>query len=439
MTRTVVVGGGLSGLVAGLALARRGESVRVLEASPRAGGAVRTESADGFLLELGPNTVRPTRELWGLVSELGLADSALFAPARLPRFIDFEGHLHALAPGPGTLATTRLLSARGKLRLLREPLVARGSDPEESVSAFFARRLGREIAERLVAPFVSGIWAGDAGELSVAAAFPSLAAWEREHGSLLRGALASRRRPRPSPPLPRGLLSFREGLETLPRAIAGRLGASLSVGTAVTGLTRAPTGWRVQTAAGPVDADSVVIATSAPAAARLLEPVDPDAARALGEILYPPLAVIHLTYPASAFTQPLTGFGHLVVPAPGRRILGAVWSSCLFPGRAPEGRLLLTAFAGGARDPEAAGLPDADLLEIASRELARSLGASGRPRLLRVTRHARAIPQYAPGHTARLATLAETERRLPGLHFLGNYRGGISVGDVVRNALAPFS
>ncbi len=437
MTHTVVVGGGLSGLVAGLALARRGESVRVLEESPRAGGAVRTASADGFLLELGPNTVRPTPELWGLVRELGLAQSALFAPPRLPRFIDFGGRLHALAPGPGTLLTTRLLTVRGKLRLLREPFVRRGSDAEETVTSFFARRLGGEVAERLVAPFVSGIWAGNAAELSAAAAFPALAAWEREHGSLLRGSLASRRRSRPAEPLPKGLFSFRDGLETLPRAIVGRLGPRLSLGVPVKRITRAGLGWHLETGAGPLDADRLVIATSAPAAAQLLAPVDPDAARALGEIPSPPLAVLHLAYAASAFSAPLSGFGHLVVPQPGRRILGAVWSSCLFPGRAPEGQVLLTAFAGGARDPEAAGLPDAELLDVATRELAQSLGASGSPRLVHVTRHARAIPQYTRGHAGRLEMLAHAQRRLPGIHFLGNYRGGISVGDVVRNALAP--
>ncbi|HTO77727.1 MAG TPA: protoporphyrinogen oxidase [Thermoanaerobaculia bacterium] len=439
MTQTVVVGAGLSGLVAGLALARRGDNVRVLEASPRAGGAVRTESADGFLLELGPNTVRPNPELWGLVRELGLAESALFAPSRLPRFIDSGGRLHALAPGPGTLLTTRLLSARGKLRLLREPFVPRGSDAEETVTSFFTRRLGGEVAERLVAPFVSGIWAGDAGELSAAAAFPALAAWERERGSLLRGGLASRRRSRPAEPLPKRLLSFPDGLESLPRALVARLGSSLSLGVPVTRIARGATGWRLETGAGSLEADVVVIATSAPAASQLLAPVDPDAARALGDIPSPPLTVLHLAYPASAFPAPLSGFGHLVVPEPGRRILGAVWSSCLFPGRAPEGQVLLTAFTGGARDPSAAGFADTELLGVATRELAQSLGASGIPRLLRVTRHARAIPQYTRGHAGRVQALAHAERRLAGIHFLGNYRGGISIGDVVRNALAPLS
>ncbi|HYB53289.1 MAG TPA: protoporphyrinogen oxidase, partial [Thermoanaerobaculia bacterium] len=242
---TIVVGGGLSGLVRAHVLARRSEEVYVLEASGRAGGVVRTEKADGYLLELGPNTVRPTPEIWGLVEELGLAGSALLADPRLPRFVELEGKLHRLAPGPQTLLLTRLLSPLGKLRLLAEPFVRSGTEPRESVRAFFARRLGWQVADRLVAPFVSGIWAGDADRLSAASVFPVLKRWEIEHGSLLRGALS--RRPRhegSSRPVPRGLLSFSEGLETLPRALADRLGPRLRTESPVRTLKPDGKGWR---------------------------------------------------------------------------------------------------------------------------------------------------------------------------------------------------
>ncbi len=437
MSRTVVVGGGLSGLVRGYDLARQDEDVRVLEASDRPGGVVASEAAHGYLLELGPNTVRPTPEIWELVEELGLTGSALLADHRLPRYVELGGRLHPLVPGPWTLFSTKLLSARGKLRLLGEPLVRRGHDPRETVRDFFARRLGVEAADRLIAPFVSGIWAGDAKRLSAAAAFPLLAKWEREHGSLLRGAFASRSR-RPAVPraAPKGLLSFREGLETLPRALARGLGSRLERQASVRSLRFETGRWRLETEHGSFEAERVVVATPAAEAARLLENLDPDAARALGGIPHPPLAVLHLAWPPGAFTEPLNGFGHLVVPAPGRRILGAVWSSALFPGRAPEGETLVTAFAGGARDPEAAGLSDGALLEIAARELSSSLGAGAAPRLVRITRHAHALPQYDLEHVARMKTIEAAETRWPGLTLLGNYRGGISVGDVVRNALA---
>lgn len=440
MSRTVIIGGGISGLVRGHALVSRGEEVTVLEASDRPGGVARTERADGFLMELGPNTVRPTPQLWGLVQRLGLSESALLADPRLPRYIEFEGTLHALAPGPRTLLQTRLLSVRAKLRLLREPFVPAGRDPRESVHDFFARRLGPEVAQRLAAPFVSGIWAGDATRLSAAASFPVLVRWEREHGSLLRGAFASRpRRPKGEPPKakpPRGLLSFREGIETFPRALGARLGSRLQTGVSVRAIAPAGQRWRVETERGPLDADRVVVATTAAEAARLLEPLDPEAARGLAAISQPPLAVLHLSWPSAAFSKPLGGFGHLVVPAPGHRLLGAVWSSCLFANRSPEGQTLLTVFAGGARDPEAAALPDASLIDLAGRELGSVLGVREAPRLLRVTRYARAIPQYDLDHESRIRALERVESRLPGLCFIGNYRGGISVGDVVRNALA---
>ena len=440
MTATIIVGGGLSGLVRGHLLAGRGRDVRVLEATDRVGGAARTEKVEGYLLELGPNTVRPTPEIWDLVLELGLKESALLADPRLPRYIEFEGTLHELAPGPQTLVKTRLLSTAGKFRLLREPFVARGSDPQETVHDFFSRRLGPQVAERLVAPFVSGIWAGDAKALSASASFPRLFAWERQHGSLVRGAFASRpRAPQKAAPktrIPKGLLSFREGMETLPRALEARLGSRLKTGCRVNAIRQAARGFRVETDREVLEADEVVVATPAGDAARLLEPLDPEAARALAAIPQPPLAVLHLSWPVEAFPRPLRGFGHLVVPSSGRRVLGAVWSSSLFPSRAPAGQTLLTVFIGGARDPGAAHLPDEALADLAARDLSAVLGVRDAPRIVRVTRYARAIPQYDREHDSRMKALEQAEARSKGLTFIGNYRGGISVGDVVRNAAA---
>jgi len=381
--------------------------------------------------------VRPTPEIWGLVEELGLAGSALLADPRLPRFVELDGKLHRLAPGPQTLLLTRLLSPLGKLRLLAEPFVRSGTEPRESVRAFFARRLGWQVADRLVAPFVSGIWAGDADRLSAASAFPVLKRWEIEHGSLLRGALS--RRPRhegSSRPVPRGLLSFSEGLETLPRALADRLGPRLRTESPVRTLKPDGKGWRIETERETFPAARVVVACPASEAARLLEPLDPSASRALAEVPQPPLAVLHFSWPAAAFRRPLHGFGHLVVPTHDRRVLGAVWSSCLFAGRAPEGRVLVTAFVGGARDSATPSLPDADLAELAGRELAVSLGAGSPASLVRVTRYARALPQYDLDHESRMQAVAHAEARMPGLSLIGNYRGGISVGDVVRHGLA---
>jgi oxygen-dependent protoporphyrinogen oxidase len=351
--------------------------------------------------------------------------------------VDFGGRLHALPASPGALIGTRLLSFAGKLRLLAEPLRRATGPRDETVRDFFARRLGPEVAERLVAPFVSGIFAGDAAALSAEAAFPSLARWDREHGSLLAGAIReARARPKPPPRRRlRGLLSFRDGLTTLPRALARSLGGAFHPSTAVTSVSPAGSAFRVGGSHGEMEAQEVILAAPAAEAATLVRGFAPDAAAALEAIPHPPLAVLHLAVSTAALRRPLVGFGHLVVPDPSRRILGAVWSSSLFPGRAPEGRALLTVFLGGARDPQAVEIADDALLDVAARDLEAEGLLSGRPELVMLTRWARSIPQYTAGHLARIDALARAEAQWPGLRFVGNYRGGISVGDVVKSAL----
>lgn len=439
MSSTFVVGAGMSGLVRARALLARGEDARLFESSDRPGGAVRTERKDGFLLELGPNTVRPTAELWALVEELGLRDEALLADPRLPRYVEWEGRLHALPMSPGGLVSTKLLSARAKLRLLAEPFARHEAGPEESVHSFFARRLGEEVADRFIEPFVGGIFAGSSKSLSIAAAFPTFARWDRDHGSIVRGAIAERKktpRDKSAPRPPRGLLSFRDGLETLPRALASGLGDRLETGTKVENVSPLPEGgWKLATSRGEREADRIVLASPAWEAARLVLPFAPEAAEALSAIPHPFLTVAHLRVAHASLPRPLHGFGHLVVPQKGRRILGAVWSSSLFSGRAPEGHGLVTVFLGGSRDPEAARMTDEELARTAVRDTAAALGAREEPAVVSLTRYSRSIPQYTAGHLARVAVLEETEARFPGLTFIGNYRGGVSVGDVVKGAL----
>ncbi|HEY6929375.1 MAG TPA: protoporphyrinogen oxidase [Thermoanaerobaculia bacterium] len=437
MSRTIVIGAGLSGLVHAYKLARSGRDVLVLEASDRAGGVVRTEKQDGFQLELGPNTVRPTPELWALAGDLGLQAEALLVSSRAPRYIDFGGKLHPLPMSPIALARTRLLSPKGKLRLLAEPFIRTPVPGSDTVRSFFARRLGPQVAERMVEPFVSGIFAGDGTRLSASACFPKLTRWERERGSLLAGALADRFAGRSSAKSPvRGLLSFREGLETLPRAIASALGGRLVRKTPAVKVIRFGNAWTVRTMDEELPASRVVIATPASEAARLAETFAPPAARALASIPLPPLAVLHLAWPIAAFTRIPEGFGHLVVPQTGRRILGAVYTSSLFPDRAPDGQVLMTVFLGGSRDPQAPALSETELVGHALRDLDAALGIRGEPKVVRLTRYTNALPQCDLGHESRLKILADTEQSWPGIAFIGNYRGGMSVGDVVRNALA---
>jgi len=426
---TVVVGGGLSGLVHAHALARAGTDVLVLESAARPGGVVRTIEQDGYLLELGPNTVRPTPALLALARELGIAGEMRFSDPRLPRFVEIGGVLRKIPFG--------VLSPLALLRAAAEPFVRRrGAGPDESAFDFVARRFGPAIAGKLLEPFVSGIYAGDARKLTAADAFPKLVELERKHGSVVGGFLKSRKKgPAPAEPRPKGLMSFRAGLGTLPEALGAALGARFRANVPVERIERSGEGWRIFASDGDVSARRVVVASPAAAAARIVAAAAPAASRALSEMPAPSVCVAHCAWPRGAFARPPAGFGHLIVPRPGEPVLGAVWSSALFSGRAPEGREMLTFFLGGRRNPDAAKLDDAAVLAAVDADARRALGASAPPELLRATRYGAAIPQYEAGHAARIAALAEAEAALPGLRFLGNYRGGISVGDVVENAI----
>lgn len=424
---TIVVGGGLSGLVRARTLAEAGEDVLLLEKGAEPGGVVRTVQQEGFRLELGPNTVRPTETLVALARELGIEGEMVFADPKLPRFIETGGRLRKI-PFPA-------LSPATLIRAAAEPLLPRRRDSgEESAYDFVARRFGTGIARYALEPFVSGIYAGDARLLSAEAAFPKIVAAEREHGSVVRGLIASRRKTKPRAPLPKGLLSFRRGLAELPRALAARLGARFRAGVDVERIERSGGEWRVFAGGETLPADSVVLAGSAGSAARIVANVAPEASRALAGMAAPPLCVAHCAWPADAFARPVSGFGHLLVPTVGESVLGAVWSSALFPDRAPSGTILITYFLGGRRNPDAAARDDSAIAAAVDADARRALGARVPTRLVRTTRYAAAIPQYEAGHLARLEALSAAERDLPGLVFLGNYRGGISVGDVVDNA-----
>jgi protoporphyrinogen/coproporphyrinogen III oxidase len=422
---TLVIGGGLSGLVHAHELSKRGEDVRVLERSGLPGGAVRTIEKDGYLLELGPNTVRPSPKLLELCRELGIEKEILLSDPRLPRFVDRGGRLRRLPfPALGPFAAMR---AGAELFVPRAPW-----REDESAFDWVSRRFGPKMAEQVFEPFVSGIFAGDARRLSMAAAFPKFSAGERDYGGVIQWALQTRgSRPKTGV---RGLLSFRRGLSTFPRALAASLGERFRPGVAVDSIAPSAAGWAAETSAGKFSADRLVLATSAVEAARLCESFAPEAAAALEEIPSPPLCVAHCSWHASAFRRRPRGFGHLCTPFERRRILGAVWSSSIFPDRAPAGRVLMTIFLGGRRSPEWADIEASQLPNLIAAETCEPLGVKELPELVHREVYSRSIPQYEVGHLGRVAKLEAAERAHSGLRFLGNYRGGISVGDVVDNA-----
>lgn len=405
----------------------------MLEATERVGGAIETFADGAWRFELGPNTVLENDESVGrLIRDGGLdGEKIVAAPKAKRRYLYQAGKLVPLPGSPGGLLKTPLFSAGAKLRLLREPWIGRLPEGvEESVAQLVRRRLGAELLDTVVGPFVSGIYAGDPERLSARWAMPKLHALEREHGSLIRGAFARRKAMAGSGG---GMISFRAGLEELPRRLAREIG-DVRTGVAAQRIVPDAGGFRVDTAAGPVEARRIVLAVPADAAARLLDEATSGASRPFAEIPYAAVAVVSLGWRREEVGHPLDGFGFLVPRREGLRLLGCLFPSEIFPGRAPEGHVALAAFAGGRTDPELAGWDEDRIVATLVDELRGPLELRGEPACRLVRRWPRAIPQYELGHGRLVERAREIERSLPGLRLAGNFLGGISVPDCVRNA-----
>lgn len=431
----VVIGAGIGGLSAAYELLRQGVRVLVIEADSRVGGVMRSErTPDGFLLEYGPNTVTSNDPaLRDHFATLGLSATHLVARHEgARRYVLHKGALVPIPLSPPAFLRSPLLSMQAKLRIVAELLLPRSPAHDEHVAAFFTRRLGREPFERLIDPFISGVYAGDPQQLSTRAAFARFWAAEQQTGSMVRGMLMAAGTRRPRQRSRRELFSFRDGLASWPQAIARRLGDDRAWRNArAVGLQQVPEGWEVTVQRpGQIDplwARHVVLAVPAAGAAALVEAHDQEAAAALRAIPYPPVAVVQLGYRRGAVRHPIDGFGMLCPASEGRNVLGTLWPSALFPGRAPEGALLTASFVGGARSPHLAQQSDEALLEMVHAEQQALIGAHEEPILARVARWPEAIPQYNAGHVERIAALESCEERLLGLSFLGNYRDGVSV------------
>jgi oxygen-dependent protoporphyrinogen oxidase len=425
--RVIVVGGGISGLATAYLCAKRGMAVTVYEKG-QPGGKIHSAHEDGFLLEHGPQGfLDSVPESLTLASELGLEPLRANESAK-KRFLYFRGQLQRVPESPPLLLKSRILSLRGKARLAWEPFAKKRTEPDETVMAFATRRLGLEAAERLVAPMVAGIYAGDAERLSIDSALPRVAKLERDHGSLIRAM----RRLKAAGPGPRGTLtSFKGGMGDVIDALLGKLGPAV-VRAHVRSIERDGKIFRVRTDdSGPAPADAVVLATPGYATASLVPNCAP-----LSEIPYAPVDVAFLGYPRDAVPHPLDGFGFLVALGEDLRVLGCLWESSIFPFRAPDGNVLFRLMLGGARDPGVAGLAPPHVLSLAREALEKSVGVRAEPRLSRLVRHPRGIPQYTVGHAARVASATAAEAAWPGLYLTGNALRGVGYNDCVREAYA---
>jgi oxygen-dependent protoporphyrinogen oxidase len=448
-SKVAVIGAGVSGLATAFWLNRAGIDVCVFEREDAPGGTMRTIRDDGWLVETGPNSALETTPLFGeLIEALALGDQHMYAdPASNRRYILRGGALHALPMSPPAFLATRLWTLPAKLRLLKEPFVGRAGH-EESVAEFVSRRLGREFLDYAINPFVAGVYAGNPEELSVRAAFPKLYRLEEVHGGLIRGMImgARERKRRAETAKDRAkMFAFRDGMEVFPAALCRALGDRVVLSARVDSVApadavrgEAPPAFRLRGHQGGREihhtADVVVISTPAHAAAALMGELSPPTAGLLERIVYPPVAEVFLGYRVEQCPRPLDGFGFLVPARERRQILGTIWSSALFPGRAPAGHIALTTFVGGSRQPALLERDDAGLIQLVRDDLQAIMGVRGDPVVTRVARWARAIPQYTMGYQSILEGLERCEQHLPGLFFCGNFRGGIAVGDCLMSA-----
>ena len=428
--KIAVIGGGLSGLTVSHHLVDAGHDVTCFDASDRPGGLIRSERRDGFLCEVGPQAILDgAPEVQALFEELGLkARVCAPAPAAKRRMVYVGGKLRTVPAGPGSFLTTNLLSLRGKWRLAREGSIKEPAGSEdETVLEFAARRGGREAAERLAAPAVIGVFSGDAGKLSMRSAFPRLAVLEARYGSLLKGMKAARRR---------GVragksVSFPDGLEELPRALAAKLGGRL-VTLKVSPIKRDLAGWTVE----HERFDGVVVALAPLAAAQAIEGVVPAAAAGLRGLTLASVAVVALGFRRQDLGMDLGAYGFLVARGEKPTILGCQYDSTTFPGRAPQGGALLRVLLGGTFEPGAVERDDAALVAHALGDLRTIAGLKAEPDFTAVWRHRQVLPQYEVGHERRASAIEAAVAKNLRLHLLTVGLRGVGLSDCIRNAAA---
>jgi len=435
--QVAVVGAGISGLACAHRLQQLGVPAILLEAGERSGGVIGTVERNGFLFESGPQSFLGTPPVLDLIRELKLEAELLQADPNAPRYIFLKGRLQAVPMSPGALLTSSLLSVQSRYRVFTEPL--RRTSPaahEESVADFVRRKFGNEILEYLVAPFVSGVYAGDPETLSLRAAFPSLDEWEREYGSVLRGAMNSRKKqPGPRP----ALCSFRGGMKTLLESLENNLGDQLTRGARVDTIEKSTTGgFTLRFAAGDqsesLSVRAVVLAAPAYVSGHLVSGLSRRAGERLLGVSYAPVAVVAAGYKRQQVGDGLIGFGVLIPRKAGLHTLGTVWNSSLFPGRAPRDSATLTSFAGGVTDTEIVSREPSEIGALVEAELEKLLGISGPPVAREIWRHPKALPQYNLGHAHVLGNVHEALATVPGVFLAGNYLSGPAIGNCIEQS-----
>lgn len=457
MKKIVIIGGGISGLATAWMLrskalaAGKELEITLLEKEERAGGKIRSIQADGYTCEWGPNGFLDSKpQTLDLCRAIGVEGNLHRSNDNArKRFIYSEGELHQLPDGAPAFLKSRLISWPGKLRLALEPTPFISPAPtgvDETLAAFGRRRLGGEALDKLIAPMVSGIFAGDPETMSLESCFPRIAELEREYGGLIRAMIMLGKQKKKdiaagkvvsSAAGPGGILtSFREGIQYLSDALASSLGDIVRPGVEVTRVAKGGSvPYRVTCSDGnEYEADLVVMASPAFAAAEMLAGLEGGIAGVLRQIPYASMTVVCFGYSRGQIKRSLDGFGYLIPKKEGRSTLGTLWDSSMFENRAPEGKVLLRSMMGGACFPEYVTLSDDEVVARVRQDLVLTMGIDAVPEFVRVFRHPQAIPQYTVGHGTRLQALEKMLCSHPGLILTGNSYRGIGLNDCVAAA-----
>jgi protoporphyrinogen/coproporphyrinogen III oxidase len=442
LNSVAIIGAGITGLTAGFYLQRKGIPVTVYESRGRTGGVIQSIRKDGYLAETGPNTILETSpKISQLIRDAGLDSRKLNPdPNAEARYVVRYKRPIAMPDSPLGFFTTNLFSAKAKLAVLREPFVpARRDGVEESIAEFVIRRLGNEFLNQAIDALVAGIYAGDPHKLSVTQAFPKLAQLEAKYGSLIKGQIlgARERKRRGEVAKDRApKFSFDEGLQVLTDNLRARLGDSVHLNTSVTRLIQTPGGWSLDIRENGRETRgehaAVIYAGTAFKLAELqVEAQEELSLKRFSEIRYPPVASLVLGFRREDVAHPCQGFGMLIPKVEGFKILGTIFSSSLFPNRAPAGHLTLTSYIGGERYPELASLPHDKLVALACEDLRVLLGVKGKPTFEHSTFYPRAIPQYNVGYGKYRDLMTNIESKAPGFFLAGHYRDGVSLSDSI--------
>lgn len=440
----VVLGAGISGLATTFWLEKAGFKVTILEINNKPGGAMTTETKDGFLIDYGPNSgLETTPLIKKIVDEIGLTDEMIYANKEgNNRYILKNNELHALPMGLLPFLKTKLFSLQGKLRLFAEPFICKSEDGYyQSLAEFVKRRLGEEFLKYAIDPFVSGVFAGDPYKLSVKSAFPKLYRLEEVYGGLIKGMIkgAKERKKRAEQSKQDAkMFSFKSGMQILPITLAKNLNANIVYSAKVTEIIKKNDTYKViylvDGETKELETKNLLATIPAYSLSKLIKSLDNQLANKLETIVYPPVIVLYLGYNLNDIGRKLDGFGFLIPSLENKKYLGAIWSSTIFVNRAPKDKASFTIFIGGARKMDLLETDIEKLINDVVKEFNEIMLIKNEPILVSYKVWEHAIPQYNIGYIEVENEIDRFEKENKGFYISGNHRGGISVGDCIKNS-----